>query len=568
MDAYQDALPDSEDVFIKDAIYAALGATAPMINQAFDFNTFLRQRLVPDLQNGSSSYSLIRRRIAILLAQWTPIAVSNENKALVYTMFVELLEITGGTNDQVVRITAGKRFKDISDDFGFQPDAFVGQAPKILEAVVMLIREVTIPDTRLSLLSTLQVIVERMEGLMLPFADQVVALLEPLWQELEKEQQMKKSVIGILNMLVRSLGADSSPLQSLLLPIIKSALEPGSETQLYLLEDSLGLFADLITQSISSSPELLSVVPLLFPILELETALCSKALDILNKLLLLDPQALLQDEIRHRTLRSLTPLLSVRCNELVESTIRYVENLIRTAQMMIAEHGVMTVSEDLLLSGFLRTALDCVHGCWASHQTTGPKRRDPPPDARSESYYLIILARIIMADNSCFMAVIQSWCRDKGRDFDSAIAHILEEWFSQMDNIGDPTRTKLMCLALTQLLDTGESWILSKLQDLVALWTTIVLELRDGPEDVTGDSLVYPAPDPATYDPQRTSPHEKREAKLTYSDPVHTVNLGQSVRHHLLNVIARCGGEEAFKTTWLLNVDADLLKSFEESAIM
>lgn len=136
-----------------------------MIRESFDFDSFLTQQITKDMKHAHPNQMLIRRRIAILLSQWTPIAVSRDNKVLVYSMFAGLLDASTQTNDQVVRITAGKRFKDVGDDFGFQAEAFAQHAPKILQAVVDLVQEVTLPETQLSLLATLQVIVERMERL-------------------------------------------------------------------------------------------------------------------------------------------------------------------------------------------------------------------------------------------------------------------------------------------------------------------------------------------------------------------------------------------------------------------
>ena len=64
-------------------------------------------------------------------------------------------------------------------------------------------------------------------------------------------------------------------------------------------------------------------------------------------------------------------------------------------------------------------------------------------------------------------------------------------WFSHLENVGDPTRRKLMCLSLTRLLETNQPFILIKLQSLMTMWTDVVVELRNDAEDIAGDSLVY-----------------------------------------------------------------------------
>ena len=52
------------------------------------------------------------------------------------------------------------------------------------------------------------------------------------------------------------------------------------------------------------------------------------------------------------------------------------------------------------------------------------------------------------------------------------------------------------------------------------------------------------------------------------ADPVHTIKLGQWVKHHLGIVVAGCGGEVAFQQQWLANVDKDVIKAFGEMGIM
>ncbi len=67
-------------------------------------------------------------------------------------------------NDQAVRITAGKRFKDIADDMYFQAELFTPYAPRIMAQIVDLIQEVAQSDTKLALLHTLSAVIERMEN--------------------------------------------------------------------------------------------------------------------------------------------------------------------------------------------------------------------------------------------------------------------------------------------------------------------------------------------------------------------------------------------------------------------
>jgi hypothetical protein len=36
----------------------------------------------------------------------------------------------------------------------------------------------------------------------------------------------------------------------------------------------------------------------------------------------------------------------------------------------------------------------------------------------------------------------------------------------------------------------------------------------------------------------------------------------QYIKHHLVQAMAQCGGQEAFQRDWLVNVDANVMRSF------
>ena len=151
-------------MFLKDAAYCAIGVAAPILNTKFDFNGFLTTTLIAELQQQQPNHHIIRRRIAILLAQWAVVDIAQANRPLVYQIFEHLLDKAVPSNDQAVRITAGKRFKDIADDIHFQAELFTPYATRIMAQIVDLIQEVAQSDTKLALLHTLSAVIERMEN--------------------------------------------------------------------------------------------------------------------------------------------------------------------------------------------------------------------------------------------------------------------------------------------------------------------------------------------------------------------------------------------------------------------
>ena len=81
-------------------------------------------------------------------------------------------------------------------------------------------------------------------------------------------------------------------------------------------------------------------------------------------------------------------------------------------------------------------------------------------------------------------------------------------------------------------------------------------------------SLVY-WPPAGPYDPNSPeAPEDARRRQLLYSDPVHTVNLLNSIRDHLKFAVSAVGGEEQFQQEWLVNVDKDVVAAFAALGLM
>lgn len=565
------SITGTTDVFDKDAIFSAIGLAAPMLEGKFDFNTFLTQTVVPELQKPQDRSNVIRRRVAILLSQWIGVGISDSNRPLVYQIFEHLLDKSIPANDQTVRITAGKRFHDIANEWKFKAEDFAPQATTILDRIVQLISEVQMPETKMALLHTLSTVIERMELQVGPFANQIVTLLPPLWEESGNEHLMKQAIVSVLAKLVGSLKDQSAPLHSLVLPIVHSALEPGSPVQVYLLEDSLDLLAEIVSQTQTPSPELMALAPLVIPILEMETENVEKSLEILQSFMLLSPADMLQDSIRKPFIQACAPLLKVRKSQVIDLTTTNIELLICSAQSLHGEQGIQQVTQDLIESTLLDKAFTSLHGNWAAKQTTGPNRQELSPDWRNETNYFCILARVILGQPESFASAMQLWASSHGEGLDTALSHLLEEWFAHMDSVGDPTKSKLLCLALTSLLALAQPWALIKLQDYMALWAQLVVEYRD----TTGDDAADKFSDTLVRDPNDTLPaasnvtaQDVRQQVLAASDPVYTVPIAVFIKEKLLATIGRVGGQQRFQEEWVANVDQDVIKAFGDLGIM
>ena len=134
-----------------------------MLFEHVDFDAFIMNTLVPEAQKQNQGYNIIRRRIAIILSQWISVKVSQENKPLVYRIFQHFLDPNDPLNDYVVRVTAGRKFIDVANDWEFKAEVFSPFAPVILERLMGLVQEASLSETKMALLNTISSIVERLD---------------------------------------------------------------------------------------------------------------------------------------------------------------------------------------------------------------------------------------------------------------------------------------------------------------------------------------------------------------------------------------------------------------------
>jgi hypothetical protein len=555
---FQSVAGESQSTVVtKDAVYTAMGLSAPVVFQSFDFDAFLTSTLVNDVQQTGPGYKVLRRRIAILIGQWVTVKISEANRPLVYQIFQHLLKTEDETNDHVVRVTAARQFKLVVDDFTFQAEPFLPYAPDILGRMMALIQEVENTETKMAVLDTIRMIAVRLEQHIVPFADHIVSILPGLWEASGDEHLLKQAILTLLSTLVAAMKDQAQRYHSLILPLIQRAVEPGSEMQVYLMEEALDLWSTILAQAPSpASPDVLALAESAFPLLEIGSDNLRIVLNILESYILIAPEAMLGDSIRLRILSYMTNLLGVKKRELAGLVTTIVENMIRAAESLGGSQGVTQIAKDLLESGYTEKIFGGLRDAWEAHQTFGPDRRYPKLDDVVETDYFTILARIALADPSVFLTMLSSV-----GNANEVWSWLSTEWFRHFDSMANIDRQKLSCLALTRLLELPPPVtpiILEKLQDYFAMWTTVISEMIAGRED-GGDNLVWTSNEENEFE----DPEGVRKRLLAATDPVHTSHTFEFVKERLRGVVQIVGGEEEFQVNYVVNVDKDVLAGFQ-----
>ncbi|KAJ6144398.1 hypothetical protein N7470_008293 [Penicillium chermesinum] len=565
------ARTDNRNVILKDSLYSAIGLAAASLEQRLDFNAFLQNTMVAEVQVQDPEYRLLRRRIAMVLGQWVPVQPDRLNTDAIYQIFQHLLNKDDPLNDLVVRITAGRQLCNVINPYEFSPAAFMPYAPSILGNLMSLVQETDISETKMGLLETVRVVVVKMEHNIAPYSDSILSLLPPLWEESGDEHLMKQAILTLLSSLIHSLKQESARYHSLILPLIQGSVNPESETFVYLLDEALDLWAAIIMQTPTpASPEIISLFPAILPILDQGTDSTPQALTIIESYIYLAPQEVLGDNIRNPLLIALKDPLVWTLKQRTGVVARLVELMIRGAETVDggSEAIYRVISQSLVETGFLQSLLEGLYSAYEASQTTGPNRKVSNVVGVVETDYFSVLARLAWQIH-----------RSSSPPEEQTMAWLLTEWFSHYDNIGSANQKKLHALALTQLLSLSGSsadsslappptFILNHLQSYLNIWTDIVVELAEGGSDPNADYLVYwSAPSGSeTANPENSeeveTPENLRRREWESADAIHRFPIRSFVRQRMEQVVASCGGAERFKEEWLANVDADVLSTF------
>ena len=555
------------DIGTKEAVYTAMGLAAPLVCDEFDFEDVLKSTIIPDAQLTVPYCQIIRRRIGILLSQWTPVKATTESRRLIYEIYRRFLDPNDQNNDIVVRITAGRQLKAVVDEFGFDSELFLPFASDILTELLSLLRNVSVDETKLAILETTRSVIERMEARISHFSELIMAALQSVWDSAgDLNYMLKQSVMAILQALVVSMGADFQKYQAQILPLVNEATQPGSDLYLYLIDEAVDLWANILLQS--SPPlngQLLGLANRAIEQLAERNEHQEKYISIVGSYIYLAPEVLLEDRFRKPVLQAFSKSLGSRSRQTLNITVKYIEPYIRYAHELGGTGGLQVVIQDMLQTGFLNMILDNIHDAHEAHQTSGPNRRQPRTDNLGLTDYFVILSRIAVVEPNVFVEVLATF-----RPLPQVWSWLSEEWFRAFDSTSDPHRLKLNLLALTRLLELPppvQDLVLARLQDYLSMWTMVlaqVLEREEAPDGgarhVT-DTLVLREKLPAL---EWDTAKDVRERELHSRDPVTTVDAREFVQERLAGLVERVGGMQPFRDGWLVNVDADVLASFED----
>ncbi|RMD41292.1 hypothetical protein DV735_g3818, partial [Chaetothyriales sp. CBS 134920] len=565
------------DIFLKDSLYSAIGIAAACLDQVLDFNAFLTNTLVPEVQLRNPHYNLLRRRTAILLGQWVPIKPDGLNRKEIYQIFTHLLNKEDPLNDQVVRLTAGRQLRLVLEPFEFRYEDFEPFVTPLLSSIMTLTSETDVSETKMALLETVRVAVTKLENHIEPYAEGIMSMLPPLWAESGEEHLMKQAILTMITAIVNSLGPRSYSYHGPILPLIHDSVQPESESIVYLLEEALELWAAVLTQTPLENPppsrEVLSLLGDLLPLLDMGSEHLRQVFELIEAYTILSPSTVLAPPFLEPLLTSMKDLLSVLASSRARDASlapNVLENLAATLTVRAyftpetSAQAVQHLLSSMVHSGYLSRLLEIIKAAYDYHQDPRPNRKPPDVIGPAETSLFTLLSRLALASPSLFIEAIAA--TGQGIDW------LMTEWLAHFDSIGNISRKKLCTLAITALLTAvtpAPVFMLDNLQSLLGTWTDVITELgQDATEEARGDYLYYAAPATEPEWPD-ANPEEGRKRVLTNADPIYATNTRAFVAEKLQQTMQTWpGGVAAFEVEWLSRVDAAVLKAFVDLKVL
>ncbi|KAF8076536.1 armadillo-type protein [Lyophyllum atratum] len=545
---------DLQSVLQKEAIYCALGRCATRLKDVIPFNDWLEHTLIPEARDPNPSYPIIKRRIAWLIGKWVSDSCASPNNPRIWEVLVHLLKDRGPGTDYVVRLTAGVALKECVDTLEFDALIFEPYLPIAVSELIGMMGEAATFESKRRIDHSLNVVIEQVKELIIPFIATITEPLPQLWTEAGDQWLFKSSLLVTMSKLIESVKAQSTSLGGIVVPLVRESLSPGAITNLD--DDGLTLWLAalrniLTLNSVNGAPALFDLFPLAIELLSTNFDLLGKTISILESYFLLDAPGVLQ---------LFSAFVTAFKNESVI--------VLNATDMMRALNLVIQTAPSSLWGEAMHTS-----GLFAHILTT---LIDGEASTLLLTEQILFLSRIVMADRQMFLQLVSATASSLNQKESYLYDSMLDQWFGKLDNMSEPRHRKLTAMGIGSLVSTGRPEVLQRLPvEIFNLWIDVFYEIKEKPvipED--GSSSPIPsshnlrklwelneAPPEYYQDIEGTPEHDRRKAVYD-RDPIRTMHLGTFVATHIREAEAACG-PDVFQAQYLSKADPSVLSQIQ-----
>jgi hypothetical protein len=215
---------EKQKLLLRESCYNALGWGSYYLYDLINFKQWYSTMLTKEIEMRDDRYRLIRRRACWLLGRWVEKIETEEMRTQIYSNILTLLQ----EKDIVLRLSALLTLKPrmsilnslltllivLEDDVNFSIELFAPFLDQIMTHTIQSLLSVKEEETKLTLLSLLSIIIERMGKMVsiriiythkvkiVPYTGTIMKYLPPIWNQSQDAVLMKNAIIKNMTKLI------------------------------------------------------------------------------------------------------------------------------------------------------------------------------------------------------------------------------------------------------------------------------------------------------------------------------------------------------------------------------
>lgn len=526
-----------EDILTRDSILCTLQLSSNTIANNVNFDSLLKDVLIPDSsKNDIVEKKILKRRVCLIITEWVSVQCSRESRISIYKLLIAFLQPGNNLNDKVVKLTSIQTLKSMVDDWDFNKYDFKEYLDEFISLSLNFLTEVDYTESKLYILNILSSLLERCNPLVTyRTLISIFTLIPQYWNSgsAENETILKNSLLRLLKNLAISLNENSPEVYSIAFPLIRECCGENSQYFSLFSEEGYDLWLSVCQYcpvEYSNNEELLNLFVLIPHSLMNSTEILPTILSIIRSYALISLQLFENNEEIFRILSGYLPNMR---DDAFTIFISFMDIL------LLQNSGNTTFVNSLMNSGIFSAMINYV--------------MDDKQTLSSVNKILLVLSRLAYKENELFVNIFDHLSLD--------IARFVEKWMETYNSNGNPRSKKISLLAMLSLTTYG----VVRRYDLLLLKFSVVIknallfleeiqETDNGSCIAYNQNLVYEDIDDYCYLDSDIKPHgEKiRYQKLLESDPVYLVNL----KSYISDIIKQLkGGLEASDFEQLMSLN-------------
>ncbi|EDQ88103.1 uncharacterized protein MONBRDRAFT_26661 [Monosiga brevicollis MX1] len=253
----QEALAPTSSLTMKDAVYNAVALSAYALRRHLNINDVLGQLLQEfSAQTGSQDGTVLQRRILLLCRAYATINIAKEPRPAIYELLISTI---GSHSDVAIRLTACATLKEFAQDVGFAEEDFLPLLKNALSWLFALLDAVEDASVKIHVLACITEVVYRMQDHLNDLSTALVEYLPVLWQQSQDHALLQTQIVRFMVTLIKAANVANDQLVQMSVPLIQYGTDLQQGGHVYLLDDVVILWHELLKVLPSLTDEVLGL---------------------------------------------------------------------------------------------------------------------------------------------------------------------------------------------------------------------------------------------------------------------------------------------------------------------